>query len=67
MIDARHTVTIGTGIDDVWSCVRNISRWAELFLGCQECELIDENRSRWLIQVGAGPCSRRWQSLFPTD
>lgn len=54
MIDAQHTVTIDTAIDDVWSCVQDISRWADLFPGCQECELIDDNRSRWLIKVGAG-------------
>lgn len=54
MIEAEHALVIDTGIDDVWDYVQDISRWANLFPGCRECEVIDEHHSRWAIKVGAG-------------
>lgn len=54
MIEAEHTLVIDSDIDAVWDYVRDISRWALLFPGCRECEVIDERRSRWVIKVGAG-------------
>lgn len=54
MIETQHTVSINTGIDQVWDYVSDIRRWAALFPGCQECDVVDRNTSRWLIKVGAG-------------
>lgn len=54
MIETQHTVSINTGIDQVWEYVQDIRRWAELFPGCQQCDVVDQNNSRWLIKVGAG-------------
>ncbi len=54
MIEAEHSVVIGTGVDNVWDYVQDIRRWANLFPGCKECEVIDDNNSKWLIKVGAG-------------
>ncbi len=54
MIEAEHSLVIDSDIDAVWEYVRDISRWALLFPGCRECEVIDERRSRWVIKVGAG-------------
>lgn len=54
MIEADHTVTIDTHIDKVWDYVQDISKWALLFPGCRECEVIDDNHSKWVIKVGAG-------------
>ncbi len=54
MIEAEHALQIESGIDTVWDYVRDIRKWAVLFPGCQECELIDDRQSKWLIKVGAG-------------
>jgi carbon monoxide dehydrogenase subunit G len=54
MIEAQHAVIIHTPIDSVWNYVQDISRWALLFPGCRECEVIDEHKSKWIIKVGAG-------------
>lgn len=54
MIEAQHQVVIGTGIENVWDYVQDISKWALLFPGCRECEIIDDNHSKWIIKVGAG-------------
>lgn len=54
MIEAEHTVSIDASIDQVWDYVKDIQAWALLFPGCRECEVIDDNHSRWIIKVGAG-------------
>jgi carbon monoxide dehydrogenase subunit G len=54
MIEAEHAVVIDTGIDSVWDFVQDISKWALLFPGCKECEVIDDHHSRWMIKVGVG-------------
>ena len=54
MIEASHTVEIDSEINQVWSYVQDISRWATLFPGCRECEVIDDHHSKWIIKVGAG-------------
>ena len=54
MIDAKHEVNIDRGISDVWDFVKDIERWALLFPGCKSCEVLDENRSLWVLKVGAG-------------
>lgn len=54
MIEAEHNLVIDTNIDTVWNYVQDISKWALLFPGCKECEVIDEHNSKWIIKVGAG-------------
>ncbi len=54
MIEAEHSLAIDAGIEEVWDYVRDITRWANLFPGCRDCEVIDEHHSRWVIKVGAG-------------
>lgn len=54
MIEAEHAVVIDTNITNVWDYVQDIRKWANLFPGCRDCELIDDNRSKWVIKVGAG-------------
>lgn len=54
MIEAQHAVVIETGIETVWDYVEDISKWALLFPGCKECEVIDDHHSKWVIKVGAG-------------
>lgn len=54
MIEAQHAVLIETPIATVWDYVRDIRRWANLFPGCRECVVLNDNDSRWIIKVGAG-------------
>lgn len=54
MIEAEHSVVIDTDIDSVWDFVQDIRKWALLFPGCKECEVIDDHNSKWIIKVGAG-------------
>lgn len=54
MIEAEHDLVIAAGIENVWGYVQDISKWALLFPGCKECQVIDDNHSKWIIKVGAG-------------
>lgn len=54
MIDTQQTVTIAAGVNQIWAYVRDIRRWAELMPGMRECDVIDEDTSRWVLKVGVG-------------
>lgn len=54
MIEAEHAIVIETDIERVWNYVQDIRRWAMLFPGCKQCDVIDANNSKWIIKVGAG-------------
>lgn len=54
MIEASHTTAINASTDTVWDYVKHIEKWAALFPGCRECEIIDSDDSRWTLKVGAG-------------
>jgi len=54
VIETQHAVVIETDINHVWDYVQDIRKWANLFPGCRECEVIDEHNSKWTIKVGAG-------------
>lgn len=67
MIEAEHSIAIDAGIDTVWDYVKDIRQWANLFPGCRECEIIDEDNSRWVIKVGAGGLVRTVNVLVHID
>ena len=54
MIETEQSIVIDAPIGGVWNYVQDMRRWASLFPGCRECDLIDRNDSRWVIKVGAG-------------
>ena len=54
MIETEQTVTIRESIENVWSFARDIRGWAELMPGMQECDVIDDDNSRWILKVGVG-------------
>ncbi|WP_372809595.1 SRPBCC family protein [Litorivivens sp.] len=54
MIQAEHSIAINAPITSVWHYVKDIEKWANLFPGCKECQIINDNESKWLIKVGAG-------------
>lgn len=58
MIETSQTVVVGANVDQAWSYVQDIRRWAELMPGLQDCEIIDENNSRWILKVGVGALVR---------
>ena len=54
MIETVQSVPVRVGIDRVWVYVKDIRRWAQLVPGLQDCEIISENDSRWVLKVGVG-------------
>ena len=67
MIEAEHTLVIDAAIDDVWDYVQDISKWANLFPGCRDCEIIDDDNSRWTLKVGAGGMVKTVNVLVHVD
>jgi carbon monoxide dehydrogenase subunit G len=58
MIDTEQSVPIRADIDRVWAFVRDIRNWASLLPGMQDCEVLDEDNSRWTLKVGVGALVR---------
>jgi carbon monoxide dehydrogenase subunit G len=54
MIETEQTVTIRQAIENVWTFARDIRGWAGLMPGMQDCEVIDDDNSRWTLKVGVG-------------
>ncbi|MEO5586115.1 MAG: SRPBCC family protein [Novosphingobium sp.] len=54
MIQTEQTVVIRAGIDQAWDFARDIRGWASLVPGMQNCEVIDDDNSRWTVKVGVG-------------
>lgn len=54
MIETEQTVTIRESIDNVWAFARDIRGWASLVPGMQDCDVIDDDNSRWTLKVGVG-------------
>jgi carbon monoxide dehydrogenase subunit G len=54
MIETEQSAIVAAGIDAVWNHVQDIARWASIMPGYRECEIIDENDSRWTLKVGVG-------------
>ena len=51
MIETEQTVTIAAPLDTVWNFARDIRRWAELMPGLQDCDVIDDDNSRWTLKA----------------
>lgn len=54
MIETEQSALVGAPIVAVWDYARDIARWAEIMPGYRECEILDENDSRWTLKVGVG-------------
>lgn len=67
MIETEHSTQIDADIERVWHYVKDIRQWALLFPGCRECEVIDDDNSRWIIKVGAGGLVRTVNVLVRVD
>ena len=54
MIETEQSVTINAPIATVWDFARDIRRWADLMPGMKDCDVIDDDNSRWTLKVGVG-------------
>ncbi|MGE3690890.1 MAG: CoxG family protein [Novosphingobium sp.] len=54
MIQTEQTIRIAAPIDQVWAYAKDVERWAEIMPGYQECQIADEDNSRWVLKVGVG-------------
>ena len=54
MIETTQSVVIDAPIDTVWAYAKDVERWAEIMPGYQQCEIADEDNSRWVLKVGVG-------------
>lgn len=54
MIETEQSALVSAPIAAVWDYARDIARWAEIMPGYRECEIVDENDSRWTLKVGVG-------------
>lgn len=54
MIETEQSVVIHAPIGDVWTYAKDVERWAEIMPGYQQCEIADEDNSRWVLKVGVG-------------
>ncbi len=67
MIEAEHSLIINSDIDQVWDYVQDIRKWANLFPGCRECEVLDEYNSKWILKVGTGGMVKTVNVLVHVD
>lgn len=54
MIETEQSVVIHAPIGDVWTYAKDVERWAEIMPGYQQCDIADEDNSRWVLKVGVG-------------
>jgi carbon monoxide dehydrogenase subunit G len=54
MIETEQSVAIRASLSDTWNYARDIRRWAALVPGMQDCTVIDDDNSRWVVKVGVG-------------
>jgi carbon monoxide dehydrogenase subunit G len=54
MIETEQRIIVRAPIGDVWNYAKDVERWAEIMPGYQECEIIDDDNSRWVLKVGVG-------------
>ena len=54
MIETKQSVAIDAPIDQVWAYAKDVERWAEIMPGYQQCDIADEDNSRWVLKVGVG-------------
>jgi carbon monoxide dehydrogenase subunit G len=54
MIDTAQDIIIDAPIGQVWDVASDITAWANLMPGLQDCVILDQDRSSWILKVGAG-------------
>ena len=54
MIETTQEVVVDAPLGAVWEHARDVRRWAEIMPGYRECEIVDDDHSRWVLKVGVG-------------
>jgi carbon monoxide dehydrogenase subunit G len=54
MIETEQSASVNARLEDVWTYVRDIERWASIMPGYRECEILNADDSRWTLKVGVG-------------
>ncbi|MDQ0187603.1 SRPBCC family protein [Cytobacillus sp. FSL W7-1323] len=49
-----HTITLPVGIEEIWSFVSDMNKWAPLVPGYIEHEILNENESTWAFKGDLG-------------
>lgn len=55
----RKVFTVAAPIDRVWELVSDMRQVGACVPGCEDVEVIDQDRSRWIVRAELGPFSRR--------
>lgn len=58
MIETEQQVEVAAPIAQVWAFAHDIRGWAALMPGLVDCEIVDDDTSRWTLKVGAGALVR---------
>lgn len=58
MIETEQSIVIDAPIEAVWDFANDIRAWAGLMPGLQDCDIIDQDNSRWTLKVGVGALIR---------
>jgi carbon monoxide dehydrogenase subunit G len=67
MIETQPTITIDADIRRVWDFARDIRRWAGLMPGMQDCTVVDDDNSLWVLKVGVGGLVRTVKVMVHVD
>ncbi len=67
MIETQPTITIDADIQRVWDFARDIRKWAGLMPGMQDCTVIDDDNSLWVLKVGVGGLVRTVKVMVHVD
>jgi carbon monoxide dehydrogenase subunit G len=67
MIETEQTIEINAPIDAVWAYAKDITGWAKLMPGLQDCAVIDDDDSRWMLKVGVGALVRTVKVFVHVD
>jgi len=54
VIETTQHVIVEASLGAVWDHARDVRRWAAIMPGFRECEIIDDDHSRWILKVGVG-------------
>jgi carbon monoxide dehydrogenase subunit G len=67
MIETEQTIEVDAPIEAVWAYAKDITGWAKLMPGLQDCSVIDDDDSRWTLKVGVGALVRTVKVFVHVD
>ena len=67
MIETEQQVTVNAGLAPTWQYAKDVQRWAAIMPGYQECQIIDDDHSRWVLKVGVGAMVRTVKVLVHVE